>query len=208
LFFQFWNIFFEYKNQYFNSENWYSNMKLIFQFLIFILILRKYSNFKNKITWNYKKEIWISSFQYEFLKSLLYFKIYASVWNISPIIKHLCKHWNQCFNTENGYRNYFLNYWIKNYYMNLKINIWNLKNFIGIPFSVILIFLRTISIWKWLFHLFKKLFKIWKWYCNMDVLFEFKKFIWSKNWWFNSKLIFSNLESNISILRILNSNSN
>jgi len=84
--------------------------------------------------------------------------------------------------------------------MNLKINIWTL--IFLFKFEIIYINLKLdIWIWKNLFQLFKKLLEFQKKKLNMIYS---KRLIWSKNWYLNSKLIFSNPKINMSIQKIIN----
>jgi len=101
--------------------------------------------------------------------------------------------------------------------MNLKINIWTL-NFlfksetnISILKTTILILNIYIRIWNFIFEFENCYFNCLKQYLNFKILiwilyfqFKFKKAFWSKNWYLNSKLIFSNPKINISIQKIIN----
>jgi hypothetical protein len=61
--------------------------------------------------------------------------------------------------------------------MNFKINTSSLKNYwLSLKMDISIL---NIIIWIW-----KLTFQFWK------LLFKFKKLIWSKNWYFNSKLLF------------------
>jgi hypothetical protein len=74
--------------------------------------------------------------------------------------------------------------------MNLKINIWTMH----------FLFKSEICYFNCLKHYLNLKFLIWIWYFQ----FKFKRAIWSKNWYFNSILIFSNPKISISIQKIIN----